>query len=480
MSADNVFFVPVRDLCQRDVVTCEQDESLVVAAEMMSERNISSIVVCSDQVPVGMVTDRDLRNKVVARGRDPGDLRVSDIMNSPLVTIGEDDYLFEALHLMSRRRIHRLCVVDASGALCGIVTDSDALRLQSRSPQQLVKEIEEAADVDDLKILHEKLEQLVVHLSGTGVATKDLVQTVAHLNDRILVRLIELVRTARYPDLTDRFAFLALGSEGRQEQTLSTDQDNAIVYADDLTQHERERLAAFSVDLIDHLVGIGVPPCPGGIMAKNEAWRRSLGDWKRVLDKWLRTPSPENILAGSMFFDLRTLYGDASFEAELKRHITEQLRANNLFLAYSAANAVGFKPPLGFFGGIKPERRGPHRGSIELKKAGIFPITEGVKAMALQAGVGDGGTRGRVFGLEGAGILRSEQAESLIAALDFLVTLRLRAQLLALEEDREPNNYLPLERLNRIEEGRLKLALEEVGHFQGFLRSRFHLNQIGR
>jgi CBS domain-containing protein len=144
MSADNVFFVPVRDLCQREVVTCDQDESLVAAAEMMSERNISSIVVCSDQVPVGMVTDRDLRNKVVARGQDPGELRVGDIMNSPLVTIGEDDYLFEALHLMSRRRIHRLCVVDTSGALCGIVTDSDALRLQSRSPQQLVKEIEEA------------------------------------------------------------------------------------------------------------------------------------------------------------------------------------------------------------------------------------------------------------------------------------------------------------------------------------------------
>jgi CBS domain-containing protein len=480
MSADNVFFVPVRDLCQRDVVTCEQDESLVTAAEMMSERNISSIVVCSDQIPVGMVTDRDLRNKVVARGRDPGELRVSDIMNSPLVTIGEDDYLFEALHLMSRRRIHRLCVVDASGALSGIVTDTDALRLQSRSPQQLVKEIEEAADVDDLRILHEKLEQLVVHLSGTGVATKDLVQTVAHLNDRILVRLIELVRTARYPDLTDRFAFLALGSEGRQEQTLSTDQDNAIVYADDLTTQERERLAAFSVDLIDQLIGIGVPACPGGIMAKNEAWRRSLGEWKRVLDKWLRTPSPENILAGSMFFDLRTLYGDAGFESELKRHITEQLRANNLFLAYSAANAVGFKPPLGFFGQIKAERRGPHRGSIELKKAGIFPITEGVKAMALQAAVGDGGTRGRVMGLQAAGILRAEQADSLIAALDFLVTLRLRAQLLALEQNREPNNYLPLERLNRIEEGRLKLALQEVGHFQGFLRSRFHLNQMGR
>ncbi|MBK1643932.1 signal transduction protein [Thiocapsa imhoffii] len=480
MSAENVFFVPVRDLCQRDVVTCEQDTSLVSAAAVMSERNISSIVVCADQVPVGMVTDRDLRNKVVAQGRSPSDLLVSDVMNRPLVTIGEDDYLFDALYLMTRRRIHRLCVIDANGELCGIVTDSDALRLQSRSPQLLMKEIEEATGVDELKSLHRKLEQLVIHLAGTGVATKDLVQTVAHLNDRILIRLIELVRSARYPDLTDRFAFLALGSEGRQEQTLSTDQDNAIVFADDLSESERERLAAFSEDLIDRLIEIGVPPCAGGIMAKNPAWRRSLSEWKLVLEKWLRTPSPENILSGSMFFDLRTLYGDSGFESELKAHIQSQLQANNLFLAHSAANAVGFKPPLGLLGQIKPERRGPNRGSIELKKAGIFPITEGIKAMALQAGVGDGGTRGRVFGLERVGVLRPEQADHLITALDFLVTLRLRGQLLAIEQGRTPNNYLPLERLNRIEEGRLKLALKEVSRFQTFLYGRFHLNQMSR
>jgi hypothetical protein len=159
----------------------------------------------------------------------------------------------------------------------------------------------------------------VVHLVGTGVATKDLVQTVAHLNDRILIRLIELVRTARYPDLTDRFAFLALGSEGRQEQTLSTDQDNAIVYADDLTAAERERLAAFSVDLIDQLIAIGVPPCPAASWQRTRRGGAASASGRRVLDKWLRTPSPENILAGSMFFDLRTLYGDERFEAELKR-----------------------------------------------------------------------------------------------------------------------------------------------------------------
>ncbi|PTD97470.1 signal transduction protein [Pseudothauera lacus] len=479
MSVDNVFFVPVRELCQRQVVTCTADRPLVEVAGVMRTRNISSIIVCQGEEPVGIVTDRDLRNKVVAGGLDPGSLQVGAIMNAPLVTIGEDEYLFEALFRMSRLRIHRLCVVDGHGRLCGIITDSDVLRLQSRSPQQLMKEIEEAASADELKALHRKVEELVVHLVGTGVATRDLVQTVAHLNDRIVARLIDLVRAARHPGLTGRFAFVVLGSEGRQEQTLVTDQDNAIIHADDLDAGELEGLKAFSIDLIDTLIGIGVPPCSGGIMAKNDIWRRSLGDWKKVLDKWLTTPTPDNILSGSMFFDLRTLYGDPSFERELKGHITERLRANKIFLARSAANVVGFKPPLGFFGQIVAERKGEHGGCIELKKAGIFAITEGVKAMALEAGIVDGGTRDRILGLAAAGILRQQQAEDVAAAFDFLVSLRLKAQLLALEQGRTPTNYLPLDHLNRIEKGRLKLALEEVKTFQGFLRSRFQLSQMG-
>ncbi|MBK1716520.1 putative nucleotidyltransferase substrate binding domain-containing protein [Thiocystis violacea] len=480
MSVENIFFTPVSQLCHRDVVTCEQEAPLVEIAATMRAHNISSVVIHADGKPVGMVTDRDLRNKVVAEGLNPREHQARDIMNSPLVTIREDDYLFEALYLMGRRRIHRLCVVDAEGTLRGILTDSDALRLQSRSPQQLMKEIEEAESPEDLKTLRDKMERLVVHLTGTGVATTDLVQTVALLNDRLLIRLIELIRAARYPDLTDRFAFLVLGSEGRREQTLATDQDNAIVHADDLSADELDQLRAFSVDLIDSLIGIGVPACTGGIMAKNEDWRRGLGAWKKVLDKWLQTPTPANILSGSMFFDLRTLHGDERFEQELKTHIINRLRGNSLFLVHSAANAVGFKPPLGLFGQLKPERSGPNRGCIEIKKAGIFAITEGIKAMALQAGIQDGRTRDRLLGLQKAGILEPGQTANLIAAFDFLVRLRLRAQLLSLDQGVSPSNYLPLDRLNRIEEGRLRLALEEVKNFQGFLRGRFHLHQVSR
>lgn len=479
MATENIFFTPVGAICRRSVMTCPTTQPLVEAAARMREHNISSLVACEDGDPRGIVTDRDLRNKVVAQGLEPHALTVAEVMNAPLVTIGEDEYLFEALFLMSRRRIHRLCVMDADGRLCGILTDSDVLRLQSRSPQQLMLEIEEAASADDLRVLHKKVEELAVHLAGSGIETADLVRTVAHLNDRILVRLIELVRRERHPALTERFAFVVLGSEGRQEQTLVTDQDNAIIHADDLSTAELDGLRAFSEDLIDTLIGIGVPPCSGGIMAKNEAWRRSLGGWKLALNQWLSTPTPENILSGSMFFDLRTLYGERDYERRLKAHITGWLRANKLFLARSAANVIRFKPPLSFFGRIVADKQEPHRGTIDIKKAGIFAITEGVKAMALEAGIVDGGTRERIAGLAGAGVLSNKQADDLAAAFDFLVALRLRAQLLALEQGREPSNRLPLDHLNRIETGRLKLALEEVKTFQNFLRGRFQLAQMG-
>ncbi len=478
MAEENVFFLPVKDFCRREVFTCAPEETVLAAAERMREKNISGLVVCEGGVPTGIITDRDLRNKVVSRGGDPRSLAVSSIMSAPLIVVDEGEALFEALHRMSRHRIHRVGVVDGAGRLTGILTDSDILRLQTRSPHQMVRDIEEAGGLEDLKVLHGRVQNLVVHLTGTGVRTPDLVRMISHLNDQILLRLIALLKKERFADLTERFAFVVLGSEGRQEQTLTTDQDNALVYADDLTGAELERLEAFSRELIDALIAIGVPPCPGGIMAKNEPWRRSLRGWTTVLDRWLATPLSEHILQTSMFSDLRTLHGDHSLERSLKAHLTARLGNESVFLVRMAANVLRFPPPLGWFGRIKVEKRGEHRGLLEVKKAGIFPITEGVKVLALESGILDGGTRERIDRLLGAGVLKKTDAEDLKAAFDFLVYVRLRSQVEAIRGGREPTNYVCLDHLNRMERGRLRLALEQVRVFQGFLKRRFRLDLV--
>jgi len=470
----NALFLDVGGYCRRDVITCKPADRLVDVAVIMRQHNISSLVVSENGAPSGILTDRDMRNKVVAQGIDPSELSIKEVMSSPLITINEDEFLFEALHQLSRHRIHRLVVTDRSGRLTGIITDSDILRIQSRSPQQLVQKIEDASDVEDLKNLHQQVQGLVGHLIGTGVRIRDLVRLIAHLNDRILVRLIHLLRSDRFASLPDSFAFVVLGSEGRGEQTLTTDQDNALIYADELGPAEVKYLKDFSQELIDSLIAIGVPSCPGGIMAKNNQWRRSLSQWRSVLDQWFTIPAPENILNVSMFSDLRFLDGDQSLVQELKDHVSGRLMRDQAFIGHMTKNVLRFAVPLGWFGRIKTEK-GEHAGQIDIKKAGIFAITEGVKIICLSEGIQESNTRKRLDKLVLAGKFEEDVAIDLMAAFDSLVYFRLRTQVDAIQDNRKPDNRLTLERLNRMEQEQLHAALEMVSSFQGILQRRFHM-----
>lgn len=480
MAEENVFFLPVREFCRRGVVTCTPDDRVVDVASTMRERNVSGIVVREGETPVGIITDRDLRNKVVAAGADPREVQARAVMNAPLIAVGEDDYLFEVIYQMSKHAIHRVAVLDGTGQLAGIVTDSDIIQLQTNSPQQLVRDLEAAQDVEALAAIHRRVQELVIALSRAGVRTQDLMRLISYLNDEIVLRLIALLRRDRFTDLPEGFAFVVLGSEGRREQTLKTDQDNAIVYRDDLSAADVARVEAFATELIDTLIAIGVPPCPGGIMAKNGDWRRSTGGWTEVLSRWIGNPVPDNLLRCSMLFDVRTVWGDPGFERALSEHIVGRTREDAIFLARMAANVLRFPPPLGFFGRIKVEKKGPHRGRLDVKKAGIFAITEGVKALAMEAGILGGGTRERLTGLRERKVLTPKQTEDLEASFNLLTFIRLRGQVEAIATGREPSNHIAPGGLNLLERGRIRLAFEAVKSFQSFLRLHFQLNLVSR
>lgn len=478
MSDENILFQPIKKFCRRNVATCEPEDSVLKVAGIMRDLKISSVIICEDNNPIGIMTDRDLRNKVVSQGIDPSTISARDIMNAPLITVDENDFIFEALYRISKKGIHRICVVDQDNRLSGIITVTDIMRLQTRSPQKLVRDIDQAVTLEELKTYHSQIQDLVLHLVSTGVPPRELVRMIALLNDQLLLRLIELLRARQFSNLPEKFAFVVLGSEGRREQTLTTDQDNAIIYSDDLSPEEVDEIKAFSEELIDALIDIGVPPCPGGIMAKNEFWRRSYSGWVDALNNWLSTPKPENILNGSMFFDLRTVYGDPSLEKSLKEMLAKHFRTEKMFLTHSAANVNRFRPPLGLFGGIKVDHGEQHRGQLDVKKAGIFAITEGVKALAMEAGISESGTRERIQELIDKGVLTQKQADDLNASYNFLVFLRLRCQVDDIRADIEPSNYITLAKLNHMEKGRLKLAFEEVNEFHEFLRVHFRVHLL--
>ncbi len=479
MSEGSVFFLPVRDFCRRQLITCSVHDSVRTAARKMRERKISSLIACdSDGQPTGVMTDRDLRNKVVADGRDAEGLTVADIMTSPVISVGEDDTLFEVLYQMSRHRIHRIGVVDADNSLIGFINESDIIRLQNRSPQHLLRAIDEATSVKELARIHSESDQLIVFLSRNGVGTRDLVPLISLFNDQLTETLYKLLARDRYADIGEDSVFMVLGSEGRREQTLKTDQDNAIIYADKMAPDKIARIEEFSQELIAALIDIGVPECPGGIMARNDFWRRSLGEWKRVVSKWVDSPNGDNILNFSMLSDMRSLCGDSALERELRDFILEKTRSNSIFMARMAQNVVKFSQPLGWFGRIKVEKSGDHAGKIDLKKAGIFTLTEGIKVMALGVGVFAGSTLEKLNVLREKKVLSKDQATDLEAAFVLLTGLRLRSQVEAASAGSEINNFISPDSLDRIEKERVRQALEVVQTFIGTLKQHFRLDML--
>ena len=479
MSDEATFFLPVKDHCRRNLITCNVDDTVFKAAKTMRDNGISSLIACTgNNNPTGIMTDRDLRNKVIAGGLDPRIIKVSEVMTTPVLSVAEDDTLFEVLYQMSRNRIHRIGVVDSNNVLVGLINESDIIGLQNRSPQRLLQAIDNATSVADLKKVYQENEQLVVFLSRNGVRTDELVKMISLLNDQISEKLIGLLKDERFDNMGKKNAFMVLGSEGRREQTLKTDQDNAMIIADDATPEEITTIADFSQTLIAGLIEIGVPECPGGIMAKNEFWRRTLSDWKMTIDNWVGTPSGANILNFSMFSDMRVICGDSDLGEQLKEYVVQAAEDNTIFLAKMAQNVCRFPPPLGLFGRIRTIPTGEHAGKLDLKKGGIFALTEGVKILALSAGMLGGGTHERLAFLQQRDILSRAQVGDIEASYNLLTFLRLRGQVDSAAAGREITNYILPGALDRVEKGRLKLALEVVKSFQGMLKQHFQLDML--
>lgn len=342
--------------------------------------------------------------------------------------------------------------------------------------QHLIHMIGEARDVETLKTLHQDVQGLVDHLLGAAVPIRDLVRLIACLNDQVLLRLMDVIRSDHYPGLTDRCAFVVLGSQGRGEQTLTTDQDSALIYADDLAAADVERLAEFCREVVDALVAIGIPYCPGDTMASNEFWRRSCDGWRQEIDRWFSSATLDNIINVAMFCDMRTLYGDPAMEREIKEHIAAHLGHNDYFLIKMAANVHRISLPLDWMGHIKTEvLAGERQGQLDIKRGGIFTITEGVKVLALESKILDGGTLERIQSLVEAGVLTLVEADNLREAYDHLIALRLRFQVESLREGQTPDNIIFLERLNGIETECLHQALQNVRSFQRLLKCHFRL-----
>lgn len=476
INQESFYFVEVGLLCKRAPVVCTPDASLVEMAAIMQTENISGIVVVEGDLPVGIVTLRDLRNLVASDYLSIGNCKVRDVMQTRLITVKDDEHLFKAIFKMARHNIHRLVVTSDNGSLVGVVTNSDLLRVQSSCPLYISQEIEAAEDFEQLRTTGSRLVELVQFVVRTGADIQSIIALISHFNDLMTMQVIELLKQAERITLPRSAAFMVLGSEGRGEQTLRTDQDNAIVYADSTTAEELQQIQLFADRMVKRLEYIGVPLCPGGIMASNKQWCHSLTTWKRIITTWVSRPSQHNVVRFGMFQDMRVVHGNLALEKILRNHIISNTRQNPLFLSHAANNVMQFSPPLGLFNRIKLESEGNHKGQLDLKKAGIFALTQGVTLLALQQGNMGGNTWEKIALLRKSRSISADDLDVVEQAFGLLVKYRLTAQLAKLAKGEEPDNYCTPKLLSHRELEQLRESLKAVNLLLQILKSNFKLD----
>jgi CBS domain-containing protein len=346
------------------------------------------------------------------------------------------------------------------------------------TPLQLYHEIEAAQSIEVLRELGIKMLDTVRCIITVPVDAKSIVQMIARVNSAITRRLIALMEAVEGISLPDGAAYLALGSEGRGEQTLRTDQDSAIVYPDGLSSEKLIEVNRFATRLVDALEAIGVPRCPGNVMASNPQWCHSVSEWKRLLEEWITVPTHENILDFCLFQDLSSLHGDESLCTELRDHIRTTVWLPPFFFPNLACHATRFPSPLTFIGRIRVERRGEHRGKVDIKKSGIFAITVGASLLALEAGVVGGNTWDKLSLLGQRRIVTVGDLKKIEAAFSFLVRLRIQSQLRELAADNIPTNYVDPQLMTDKERYQFRQALKGVSNFLRIMNNRYQLNYI--
>ena len=442
--------------------------SIREAAEKMTDENISSLFINSANGNcVGVVTERDLARRVIARNLDPSE-PVSNIMSTPVRTIPEYAQVFDALMAMMENDIRHLAITDVDDNVVGILTNRDLVSAQGQSPLFLIRMISTAATIEEIITQHNHLPQLIRTLVSSGANADNLTHFITTISDAILKKVMQFTHDRMGPPPA-KFAFMIMGSEGRGEQTLKTDQDNAIVFEDVPESRMKEvsdYFLQFGETANDLLNQAGYAFCEGGVMAKNPKLCQPLAVWKTRFSDWIHAAEAEDLLHASIFFDFRLGYGDGSLISSLREHLFDSLQGWAGFFWHLSENALHFKPPLGFFRNFVVESKGEHRDKFDIKSA-MTPIVDFARIYALRHKVEETNTLKRLSHLRLKDVISQNEYEELEKAYSFLMQLRLVRQVTAIVDERKkPDNYINPKSLTRIEQRMLKEIFARIENFQ--------------
>ncbi|MBK1706353.1 DUF294 nucleotidyltransferase-like domain-containing protein [Halochromatium glycolicum] len=473
-TSSGLMTVTAQDLIRRSPVIADPAISIREAAGIMSTERASALLLMEAGQLAGIITDRDLRNRCVAAGLST-DRPVKAIMTASISTISADTLGFEALLKMTRLNVHHLPVVEGEQVL-GMLSTSDFTRFQSSSGVYIVSDVHKAKTVAELEAVSAKIPELQVQLINSGATGNHVGQAVSAITDAITLRLIALAEAELGPPPVP-YAWLVGGSQARREQSSHSDQDNALLIADAMSKGDDDYFRQLAERVNDGLHACGYIYCPGEVMAKNPTWRQPLAVWQRYFENWIQRPEPKALMLASVFFDLRALHDPAGLYDGLHQQVLELSRDNRIFIAYMAANALKYRPPLGFFRNFVLIHGGDHDRSFDLKHRGTVPIIDLARAYALSAGLEPINTVERLEAAAATKALSQDGAANLIDAFELINTLRIRHQAEQLSKGEHADNFLAPERLSPLERGHLKDAFILINSMQETLGQRY---QAGR
>ncbi len=455
----------VEDTLIHDACIIDEDTKLIDAIQQSMEYKTSSIIVKKRNGEYGIITDSLLKIKVLLEGRDLT-IPVKDIAIFPLLTVHNDDYLFEALTILIKKNIKRIGVTNSKGEMIGILEQIDVLSHFANHTYVVDSKIKKAKNIEDLKSASKDLLNIIKSLHAKGVKVNHISNLIGQLNTKVYQKLYSLVLPQ---ELRKDACFIVMGSEGRNEQIIKTDQDNALLVKDNV---DVEQYRPYMIDITTHLIDFGYPPCEGNIMVSNPFWCKTVSEYKRETARWIEAPDMQNYMDLAIFFDSFAVAGDKELLINLKDDLFNKLHDKDVFMAYFAKATLTFDTPNTVTNIMTKSH------NIDIKKAAVFPIVQGIRSLALRERIRETTTVKRIKILEDRKILEKNKAAELLEAFDVVNTLRLKSQLEDIQDGKKINNEIDTHTLGKIERDLLKDSFKIINEFKKFITFTFRIDKI--
>ncbi|MCL3882956.1 DUF294 nucleotidyltransferase-like domain-containing protein [Marivita sp. GX14005] len=465
--------IRVEELMARAPLTCAPETHVQHAAEQMRDAHVSSICVTESGSLRGIATIRDMSGKVVAGGLS-GNTPIAQVMTADPLTLPPSAIGSDVLHMMMERRIGHIPVCHGD-TLVGIVTQTDLTRFQAVSSAELVAEIAHSGSAAEMATVTARIPQLLAQLVAGGNRHEVITRLITDIADTATRRLLALAE-AELGAPPVPYLWLACGSQGRQEQTGISDQDNCLFIDDTMTDADAPYFAALAQFVCDGLNTCGYVYCPGDMMASNPRWRQPVRVWREYFNGWIKTPNPEAQMLASVMFDLRPIGGTTRLFEDLQAETLAKASANSIFVAHMVSNSLKHTPPLGLLRGFATIRSGEHKNHIDLKLNGVVPVVDLARIYALQGRLTQANTAARLEAATASGVLSKSGGRDLRDAYDLIAETRLEHQAAQVRSGARPDNFLSLADLSDFERSHLRDAFvviksmqSAVGHGRGML-----------